>query len=37
LNTIMGYESYSFLNMYLGYRQIFITLKDIYKTAFVTY
>jgi len=36
LNTIAGYETYSFLDGYLGYYQIFIALKDIYKTAFVT-
>jgi hypothetical protein len=36
LNTIVGYEAYFFLNGYLGYLQIFITLEDIYKIAFVT-
>ncbi len=36
LNTIVGYEAYSFLDGYLGYHQIFITLEDRYKTAFVT-
>jgi hypothetical protein len=35
LKTIVGYESYSFLDGYLGYYQIFIALEDIYKTAFV--
>jgi len=37
LNTITGYEAYSFLYGYLGYHQIFIAPKDRYKTAFVTY
>ncbi len=37
LNTIVGYEPYYFLNGYLGYHQISIALKDIYKNAFVTY
>jgi hypothetical protein len=32
LNTIVGYEAYSFLNGYLGYHQIFIALEDRYKT-----
>jgi hypothetical protein len=35
LNTIARYEAYSFLNGYLRYHQIHITLKDRYKTAFV--
>jgi hypothetical protein len=35
LNTIVGYETYSFLDGYLGYHQIFITLEDKYKTTFV--
>jgi hypothetical protein len=35
LNTIAGYETYSFLDGYSGYHQIFIILKDRYKTAFV--
>jgi hypothetical protein len=35
LNTIAGYETYSFLNGYLGYHQISIAPKDIYKTTFV--
>jgi hypothetical protein len=36
LNTIARYEAYYFLNGYLGYHQIFITLKDRYKITFVT-
>jgi hypothetical protein len=35
LNTIVGYEAYSFLDGYLGYHQIFIALEDKYKTTFV--
>ncbi len=35
LNIVVGYEAYSFLNGYLGYHQIFITLEDRYKTTFV--
>jgi hypothetical protein len=35
MNTIMGYESYSFLDGYLGYHQIFIAPEDKYKIAFV--
>jgi hypothetical protein len=35
LNTIVGYEAYSFLDGYLGYHQIFITLEEKYKTPFV--
>jgi hypothetical protein len=35
LNTIIGYEAYSFLDGYLGYHQIFIALEDKYKTTFV--
>jgi hypothetical protein len=35
LNTIARYETYSFLDGYLGYHQIFITPKDRYKTTFV--
>jgi hypothetical protein len=34
LNTIAGYETYSFLDGYLGYHQISIVLKDRYKTTF---
>jgi hypothetical protein len=37
LNTIAGYEAYSFLDGYSGYHQISIALKDKYKIAFVTY
>jgi len=33
LNTIAGYEAYSFLDGYLRYYQISITLKDRYKTT----
>jgi hypothetical protein len=36
LNTIAGYETYYSLDEYLKYHQIFIALKDKYKTAFVT-
>jgi hypothetical protein len=36
LNTIIGHEAYSFLDGYLGYHQISIAPKDIYKTTFVT-
>jgi hypothetical protein len=36
LNTVIRYEAYSFLDGYLKYHQIFIALKDIYKTVFVT-
>ncbi len=36
LNTIEGYEAYSFLDGYLGYHQIFIAIDDRYKIAFVT-
>jgi hypothetical protein len=36
LNTIVGYETYFFLNGYLGYLQITIALEDKYKIAFVT-
>jgi hypothetical protein len=35
LNTIVRYETYSFLDGYSGYHQIFIALEDIYKTTFV--
>jgi len=35
LNTITWYEAYSFLDGYLGYHQIFIAIKDRYKTTFV--
>ncbi len=36
LNTIAGYEAYSFLDGYSRYHQIYIALEDIYKTTFVT-
>ncbi len=36
LNTIAGYETYSFLDEYLGYHQFFIIPKDRYNIAFVT-
>jgi hypothetical protein len=36
LNTIAGYETYSFLNGYLGYHQISIAPKYRYKATFVT-
>jgi hypothetical protein len=36
LNTVTRYETYSFLDGYLGYHQISIAPKDIYKIAFVT-
>jgi hypothetical protein len=35
LNTIIGYEAYSFFDGYLGYHQIFITPKDRHKITFV--
>jgi hypothetical protein len=35
LNTIIGYETYSFLNGYLGYHQISIAPKDKYKITCV--
>ncbi len=35
LNTVVGYEAYSFLNGYLGYHQISIVQEDRYTTAFV--
>jgi hypothetical protein len=34
--TVARYETYSFLNEYLRYHQIFITLKDKYKITFIT-
>jgi hypothetical protein len=37
LNTVIGYEAYSFLDGYLRYNQISTTLEDKYKIAFVTY
>jgi hypothetical protein len=36
INTVVGYEAYSFLNGYSKYHQIFITLKDRCNTIFVT-
>jgi len=36
LNTIIRYEASSFLDRYLGYHQISIAPKDIYKTTFIT-
>jgi hypothetical protein len=35
LNTIVGYETYSFLDGYSRYHQISIVPKDKYKTTFV--
>ncbi len=35
LNTIAGYETYSFLDGYSRYHQISIALEDNYKTPFV--
>ncbi len=35
LNTIAGHDAYSFLDGYSKYHQIFIALKDTYKTTFV--
>jgi hypothetical protein len=35
LNTLAGYEAYSFLDGYLGYHQFFIALEDKYNIAFV--
>ncbi len=35
LNTIVGYEVYSFLDGYSNYHQISIALKDRYKITFV--
>jgi len=37
VNTVIGYEAYSFLDGNLGYHQIFIALEDRYKIAFVTH
>jgi hypothetical protein len=36
LNTIAGYEAYSFLDGYSKYHQISLTPKDRYKIIFVT-
>jgi hypothetical protein len=35
LNIVAWYEAYSFLDGYLWYHQISITLEDKYKTTFV--
>ncbi len=35
LNTIAGYDAYSFLDGYSRYHQISIALEDRYKTSFV--
>ncbi len=35
LNIVVRYEAYSFLDGYLRYHQIFITLEDRYKITFV--
>jgi hypothetical protein len=35
LNTIIGYETYSFLDGYSRYHQISIIPKNIYKATFV--
>ncbi len=35
LNTLVGYEAYSFLDGYLGYHKFFIALKDKYKITFI--
>jgi hypothetical protein len=35
LNTVAGYEAYSFLDGYSRYQQISIAPKGIYKTSFV--
>jgi hypothetical protein len=36
LNTVVGYEGYSFLDGYSGYHQISIALEERYKVASVT-
>jgi hypothetical protein len=36
INIVVGHEVYTFLDGFLGYHQISITLEDQYKTAFVT-
>jgi hypothetical protein len=36
LNIVIGYETYSFLDGYLGYHHISIAPKDKYKTTFIT-
>jgi len=35
LNTVIGYETNSFLDRYSRYHQIYIAPKDKYKTTFV--
>ncbi len=35
LNTIVGYEAYSFLDGYSKYHQVSLALEDKYKTTFV--
>ncbi len=35
-SIVVRYEAYPFLDGYSGYHQIFITLKDRYKTTFIT-
>jgi hypothetical protein len=35
-SIVVGHEAYSFLDGYSSYHQIFITLKDRYKTTFIT-
>ncbi len=35
LNIIEGHDTYSFLDGYFGYHEIFITPKHKYKTTFV--
>jgi hypothetical protein len=37
LNTLVGYEAYSFVGGYSRYHQISIALEDRYDIAFVTY
>jgi len=37
LNTITGYEAYSFFDGYSGYHQISIVLEEKYKITFVTH
>jgi hypothetical protein len=36
MNTVIGYEAYSFVDGYSRYHQISIAPKDRYKTTFVT-
>jgi hypothetical protein len=35
-NIVVGYEAYSFLDGYVRYHRISITLEDKYKTIFIT-